>query len=88
MRCFLFSVSEQPSFFHIRGKWYYFKYVFEYVFSTFAGYLELLSQLTTVGDCSEEIFCKRFDQVSALKDAYHIVVVEGTFPYLYSSGYP
>lgn len=40
------------------------------------GYLELLSQLTTVGDYSEEQFRARFEELHSRGDTYKVVVIE------------
>lgn len=40
------------------------------------GYLDLLSQLTKVGDYDEEVFKARFEEMSKRKDTYKIVVIE------------
>lgn len=40
------------------------------------GYLDLLSQLTTVGAYSEDVFKARFDELVTKKDAYKICVIE------------
>lgn len=41
-----------------------------------AGYLQLLSQLTQVGEYDEETFLKRFAEIEALPETYKIVVIE------------
>lgn len=41
------------------------------------GYLELLSQLTKVGDYDEAAFQARFTQLQSLPDMYKVVVIEG-----------
>lgn len=42
-----------------------------------AGFLQLLSQLTQVGDYDEATFKARFAQLQALPDFYTTVVIEG-----------
>jgi len=39
-------------------------------------YTNLLSQLTQVGDVSEDMFLRRFDLMKATQDMYYIVVIE------------
>jgi len=41
------------------------------------GYLDLLSQLTQVGDYGEEAFKERFLQLQSLSDMYKVMVIEG-----------
>lgn len=43
-----------------------------------SGYLNLLRQLTNVGDVSLEQFEDRFQQMKACPDSYYIVVIEDT----------
>ncbi|CAG5127124.1 unnamed protein product [Candidula unifasciata] len=40
------------------------------------GYLDLLKQLTTVGDVTREEFVDRFQKMKACPDTYYIVVIE------------
>eukprot|EP01137_Pigoraptor_chileana_P025915 Opistho-2@96136 len=40
------------------------------------GFLDLLSQLTKVGDVSEERFTAQFEAMIAAKDTYYVVVIE------------
>ena len=40
------------------------------------NYIELLSQLTHVGETTEEQFCKRFDSMKECKDVYYVLVME------------
>ena len=40
------------------------------------GYLELLSELTTVGDVTEQMFTERFNAMKSCLNTYYIVVVE------------
>jgi glucosamine-phosphate N-acetyltransferase len=40
------------------------------------GYLDLLRQLTTVGDVSREDFFNRFHKMKACADSYYIIVIE------------
>ncbi|KAL4432814.1 hypothetical protein ABPG77_008140 [Micractinium sp. CCAP 211/92] len=40
------------------------------------GYLQLLSQLTKVGDYDEATFKARFEEMSKQKDTYKVVVIE------------
>lgn len=42
------------------------------------GFLQLLSQLTSVGDVSEEQFLKRFDAMQACPNTYYVTVIEDT----------
>ncbi|KAL4239179.1 N-acetyltransferase [Mactra antiquata] len=42
------------------------------------GYMELLQQLTVVGDVTYEQFEDRFDKMSSCKNSYYIVVIEDT----------
>lgn len=42
------------------------------------GYLELLSQLTVVGNVTEEMFTERFLSMKQCKDLYYITVIEDT----------
>lgn len=42
------------------------------------GYLQLLSQLTEVGDYSEAEFVERLEAISSTRsDAYKVMVIEG-----------
>ncbi|KAE8741927.1 hypothetical protein FOCC_FOCC012487 [Frankliniella occidentalis] len=41
-------------------------------------FLQLLSQLTSVGDVSEEQFLKRFDAMQACPNTYYVTVIEDT----------
>eukprot|EP01136_Pigoraptor_vietnamica_P008167 Opistho-1_new@43158 len=40
------------------------------------GFLELLSQLTKVGDVSKERFAAQFEAMVAARDTYYVVVIE------------
>ena len=40
-----------------------------------AGFLDVLRVLTTVGDISEEAFGQRFDEMSATRSGYHVLVI-------------
>ncbi|CAH1792234.1 unnamed protein product [Owenia fusiformis] len=40
------------------------------------GFLQILGQLTSVGDVSREMFQSRFDSMKACKDTYYILVLE------------
>eukprot|EP00741_Cyanophora_paradoxa_P020804 tig00021312_g20083.t1 len=40
------------------------------------GFLQLLGQLTTVGDVTEEMFIQRVREIEAARDHYHTVVLE------------
>lgn len=42
------------------------------------GYLQLLSQLTTVGSVSRKLFEEQFNAYKACPDSYYIVVIEDT----------
>jgi len=42
------------------------------------GFPAILSQLTQVGDISKEMFCKRFQEMKACGDTYHVMVIEDT----------
>ncbi|XP_066956913.1 probable glucosamine 6-phosphate N-acetyltransferase isoform X1 [Macrobrachium rosenbergii] len=42
------------------------------------GFLQLLSQLTKVGDISRESFEERFEQMKACRDHYYVTVIEDT----------
>ncbi|KAJ1529312.1 hypothetical protein ONE63_006105 [Megalurothrips usitatus] len=42
------------------------------------GFLQLLSQLTAVGDVSEEQFLKRFDAMQSCPNTYYVTVIEDT----------
>ena len=42
------------------------------------NYMKLLAQLTEVGNVTEELFEKRFDQMKASENTYYICVVEDT----------
>lgn len=42
------------------------------------GYMELLTQLTKVGDVTQEQFEDRFNQMKACNDTYYIIVIEDT----------
>ncbi len=42
------------------------------------GFLELLSQLTKVGDYNEEVFEAQFNAMQALPGVYYVVVIEDT----------
>ncbi|KJE97592.1 glucosamine-6-phosphate N-acetyltransferase [Capsaspora owczarzaki ATCC 30864] len=42
------------------------------------GFLQLLAQLTTVGEYPKEQFEERFEEMRALKDTYYVCVLEDT----------
>lgn len=42
------------------------------------GFLQLLSQLTSVGDISRDAWEARFEEMKAAKDTYFIIVIEDT----------
>lgn len=43
------------------------------------GYINILSQLTTVGTITKEMFEDTFNQIQAAGDTYNILVIEDTF---------
>jgi len=43
-----------------------------------AGYVDLLNQLTCVGEVSKSDYTKRFNEIKGSKDTYYITVVEDT----------
>jgi len=46
-------------------------------FFDIAGFLDLLSQLTEVGNYNEAVFKARFSQMQSLPEMYKTIVIEG-----------